>query len=229
MDFEIELLPFSLNEPQRNMELDEEITLRAEREGRIILRWYGWKGLTLSFGYSQKELMRDFPTDLKKVLRPTGGGILLHGWDISYAMGIPSGLFQSHLKLYKFVSGIFIRTFKVFGVSNIYYSRNKKGNYRRWKICSLFPTFGEVCSDSGRKIVASAVREFSKGNFLIHGSVYIAFNYKLGSKILKVPECVLRSSVSTLSELGLKRKQLVESFNKNLQKALEELQLLRDN
>jgi lipoate-protein ligase A len=210
---DIKIIPFSVGEPERNMETDTEITLRAEKEGKVILRWYGWKKLSLSFGYSQKKLLKEYETNLPKVLRPTGGGILLHGWDISYAIGTPSGLFRSHLHLYRFVSETFIETFKSLGLHNVTYSRSKKGDYRRWKLCSLFPTFGEVCLNN-RKLIASAVREFSKGNFLIHGSIYIAFNYRLGSEVLKVPEVVLRNSIATLSELGLKKKQLMELFNK---------------
>ena len=199
------------------METDTEIALTAEREGKIILRWYGWKKLSLSFGYSQKELMEKFDSLVPKVLRPTGGGILLHGWDISYAAGIPSGLFRTHLQLYRFFSEIFLKTFESLGISQVTYSRSKKANYRRWKICSLFPTFGEIClgeTPGGKKLVASAVREFRKGNYLIHGSIYVAFNYKLGSAILKVPEVVLKNSIATLKELRLGKKELIKEFNK---------------
>ena len=224
---DIEFLPFSVGEAEQNMETDTEITIQAEREGKLILRWYSWKTLSLSFGYSQKKLLEEFETELPKVLRPTGGGILLHGWDISYAIGTPSGLFRSYLQLYKFISEVFIETFKSLGVPGVAYSRNKKGDYHRWKICSLFPTFGEVCTAKGRKLVASAVREFTKGNYLIHGSVYISFNYKLGSEILKVPNFVLKSSIATLSELTLRKKHLMEAFNKIFQRKLNRLLLAR--
>jgi lipoate-protein ligase A len=56
---DIKIIPFSVGEPERNMETDTEITLRAEKEGKVILRWYGWKKLSLSFGYSQKKLLKE--------------------------------------------------------------------------------------------------------------------------------------------------------------------------
>jgi len=216
----LEVLPFSLNSPERNMEIDIRLAEESEKRGVFHFRWYGWNRLSLSFGYSQKHLFETYGVDVPKVLRPTGGGILIHGWDISYAFTTPSGIFGSVLDLYRFVSKIFVETFRGLGVKASF-SRNKRGNYRQRVLCQLVPTFGEVVVGN-KKLVASAVREFKRGNFLIHGSVYIAYNHSLAGKLLKTDPEVLKNTVATLLEVGLKKKPLMEHFERNLRKGLKE-------
>jgi len=216
----LEVLPFFLNSPERNMEIDIRLAEESERRGVFHFRWYGWNRLSLSFGYSQKHLFETYGVNVPKVLRPTGGGILIHGWDISYAFTTPSGVFKSVLDLYRFVSKIFVETFRGLG-AKASFSRNKKGNYRQRVLCQLVPTFGEVVVGN-KKLVASAVREFKRGNFLIHGSVYIAYNPPLAGKLLKTDPEVLKNTVATLSEVGLKKKPLMKIFERNLRKGLME-------
>ena len=216
----LEVLPFSQNSPGRNMEIDTSLAEESEKKGIFHFRWYGWKKLSLSFGYSQKVLFETYGVNVPKVLRPTGGGILIHGWDISYAFTTPSGVFVSVLDLYRFVSKIFVETFRGLGI-NATFSRNKKGDYRQRVLCQLVPTFGEVVVGN-KKLVASAVREFKRGNFLIHGSVYIAYNPPLAGKLLKTDPEVLKNSVATLSEVRVKKKLLMEIFERNLRKGLTE-------
>ena len=216
----LEVLPFSLNSPERNMEIDISLAEESEKNGVFHFRWYGWNKLCLSFGWSQKVLFETFEGNIPKVLRPTGGGILIHGWDISYAFTTPSGVFKGILDLYRFVSKIFVETFRGLGV-NASFSRNKKGNYRQRVLCQLVPTFGEVVIGN-KKLVASAVREFNRGNFLIHGSIYIAYNFPLAGKLLKTDPGVLKNTVATLSELKIKKLLLMESFTINLRKGLKE-------
>jgi lipoate-protein ligase A len=215
----LEVLPYEINSPHRNMEIDIELAEESFRKKSFFFRWYGWDRLCLSFGYSQKELYSTYEVDIPKVLRPTGGGILLHGWDISYAFTTPNGIFKSPLQLYRFISEIFIETFRGLGVEATF-SRNKKGDYRRRGLCQLFPTFGEV-TYRGKKLVASAVREFKRGNYLIHGSIYISYNPTLAGKYLGEDPLRLKDTVATLSELKIKKKTLMEAFIRNLKMKLK--------
>jgi lipoate-protein ligase A len=97
------------------------------------------------------------------------------------------------------------------GVKEVAFSRNKKGLYRRVQLCSLFPTFGEVVFKN-RKLVASASRTFEEGNMLIHGTVYIHYNFPKAEKIFEVTQEVLKNTVATLSEIKIKRKLFMETF-----------------
>ena len=134
----LEVLPFAINSPQRNMEIDIKLAEESFKRVKFFLRWYGWDRLCLSFGYSQKRLYFTYAVDIPKVLRPTGGGILLHGWDTSYAFATPSGVFKSPLQLYRFISEIFVETFRGLGVE-VTFSRNKKGNTDEGDCVNYFP------------------------------------------------------------------------------------------
>ncbi len=208
----LEILPFSYADGKTNMERDLLLARKAVSEGKFFLRWYGWRGLTLSFGYSQRKLMEEFDNDLPKVLRPTGGGILLHGWDISFSVATPGGFFRSILHLYRFVAESFVETFRRLGIKEVDYSRNKKGNYLRRDLCWLVPTYGEVVF-KGKKLVAAAVREVEKENYLIHGSIYIHKNGKILKRIFSENGIWALKNFSTLSEIGLKKNLLMASFN----------------
>jgi lipoate-protein ligase A len=65
-----------------NMQKDYENFLRVEEGGGPFFRLYLWKKPVISLGFHQEP--RDFPVDVVK--RPTGGGALLHGWDISFSV-----------------------------------------------------------------------------------------------------------------------------------------------
>ena len=212
-DLKLELLPFLVSSPKRNMEIDSELPLKAQREEKIYLRWYGWNELSLSFGFSQKKLMETFEVNLPKVLRPTGGGILIHGWDISFAIGVPSGVFKGIFDLYRFVAECFVETFKRLGVKEVSFSKRKSSDYTRNGLCVTFPTFGEV-TYKNRKLVAAAVREFEPKNFLIHGSIYIGYNFAKAAQIFKTKPEFLQKKVVSLQTLNVKKYKLMTTFNK---------------
>ncbi len=211
-DSSLKVLPFSVNPPERNMEIDSKLPLRAQKEGRIYLRWYGWNKLSLSFGYSQRKLFESFPSKVPKVLRPTGGGILIHGWDISFAIGTPSGVFKNFFHLYRFVALTFVETFNRLGVSEVSFSRRKRSDYTADGLCISFPTFGEVVWNN-KKLVAAAVREFEPQNYLIHGSIYIYYNFKKAEDILNIPLEILQKKIAFLQNFSIKRKNLIATFN----------------
>jgi lipoate-protein ligase A len=61
---------------------------------RPTLRFYGWKGPSLTVGYRQQF---DVPAELDGLLdrwpaavRPTGGGYLMHAGELTYSMVVPS-------------------------------------------------------------------------------------------------------------------------------------------
>jgi len=72
-----------------NMAIDEALLASATQP---TLRFYGWKEPSLSFGYFGRydEAAREGGSrDL--VRRWTGGGIVLHGKDLTYSLVIPAG------------------------------------------------------------------------------------------------------------------------------------------
>ena len=75
-----------------NMAADECLAAEAERRGSLVLRFYGWSDTTISLGGFQKigdarqvEAIRGVPL----VRRPSGGGAIVHGSDLTYAAAVP--------------------------------------------------------------------------------------------------------------------------------------------
>ena len=75
-----------------NMAADECLAAEAERRGSLVLRFYGWSETTISLGGFQKiedarqvEAIRGVPL----VRRPSGGGAIVHGSDLTYAAAVP--------------------------------------------------------------------------------------------------------------------------------------------
>jgi len=191
---------FGVFSPEENMKMDEEIQLKVEN-GYIepCFRLYKWSEVCVSIGKNQKY--KDFP--VKVVRRPTGGGALLHGWDLSFCIvDYKNG--RNFGKFYREVSKIFYKIFVKFSVK-LEFVKNKSYNLDSY-YCYFFPTFGELKTKDGKKAVAMAMKEM-KNTFLIHGSVYVEFDYKEAEKILGVREEVLRNRITTLKELGIEEEE----------------------
>lgn len=87
-----------------NMALDEAL---LESSARPLLRFYHWDHPALSFGYFGKfEDVVQHEIDRDLVRRWTGGGIVFHGRDLTYALIIPASarpLPQSSRSVYTLV------------------------------------------------------------------------------------------------------------------------------
>src|SRR5437773_505782 len=76
-----------------NMAADE-MLLKAAGEGVASLRFYGWSEATVSLGYFQPASVRCANSRLAAlpwVRRPTGGAMLVHHHELTYAIALPSG------------------------------------------------------------------------------------------------------------------------------------------
>jgi len=83
------ILPDEAHDGPMQMALDE-VLLRAV--GRPTLRIYRWSSPCVTFGYFQKfaAVSESFPA-LPLVRRWTGGGMVEHGKDLTFALMVPSG------------------------------------------------------------------------------------------------------------------------------------------
>ncbi len=193
--------------PEENMKLDETLLELLEKEKiEPTFRLYKWSELCVSIGKHQET--RKFP--IKMVRRPTGGGALLHGWDLSFAVvdyKVRWG--TATIRIYRNLAERFKKLFQELSVELIV-ERNKHYNLDNY-FCFFFPTFGELKTQEGKKVVAIAMTE-RRNSFLAHGSIYVRFDYKKASNILGVEENLLRERIISLEELGIKE----ENFRKLL-------------
>src|SRR5271170_7310997 len=86
-------MPYAIGDGPNNMALDE-IMLEAAAAGEASLRFYGWTEATVSLGYFQSQRVRladQQVAGLPFVRRPTGGAMLIHHHELTYALALPSG------------------------------------------------------------------------------------------------------------------------------------------
>ena len=91
----LEVLPERTGGAAQNMAADFMLLQRYPREAAARYRHYGWRSPAFTFGYSQKlSFVRDQlpPGETFDVCRrPTGGGVVDHRDDWTYALVIPRG------------------------------------------------------------------------------------------------------------------------------------------
>ena len=75
------------------MAVDEALLESAVSQDICTLRWYRWKEPTISLGYFQSnetEVQNDTWKDLPRVRRLSGGGAILHHYELTYSFAIPA-------------------------------------------------------------------------------------------------------------------------------------------
>ena len=90
------LLRMGKNCAAMNMAIDESLMRAQFNEPNPTLRFYDWKSPAYSFGYfqdiaSEVDVGLCFTEGIELVKRMTGGGTVIHGWDLTYALILPRG------------------------------------------------------------------------------------------------------------------------------------------
>ncbi len=98
MNTRLDVLPARADSAAANMAADFLLLRRypTERRGHARFRAYGWHRPAFTFGYSQKIawVLGQVPADAdgaELVRRPTGGGVVDHREDWTYALVLPRG------------------------------------------------------------------------------------------------------------------------------------------
>ena len=108
-----------------NMAIDEATLSHQADSPQPTLRFYDWSQPAFSFGYFQ-QIAREVDVaacaarGIEIVRRMTGGGTVIHGWDVTYAVVVPhhGALPKSISASYDAISGCLIHGFQKIGVSN---------------------------------------------------------------------------------------------------------------
>lgn len=189
-----------------NMRKDFENLIKAEEKGEVNFRLYGWRETTLSIGYSQKAISLDIPT----VKRPTGGGALLHGEDLSFSYaGLKEDWGKSSVEIYKNFMGFVLEVLRSL-IPELCMSRYR-GGYEDY-FCYFYPTLGEI-TYKGRKVIACAMRVM-KHSFLIHGSIFLSMSYQNFERLTGISAEKLKERIITFKELDVDARLLTESMIK---------------
>ncbi|NPB06347.1 MAG: hypothetical protein GXO03_01955 [Aquificae bacterium] len=147
--------------PEENALRDFFLVYASALAPEELFELYGWSEPCLSLGYHQKPL--NFP--IKQVRRPTGGGALFHGPDLSFRLVVLRR--ESPAAFYRRFTAALGRLFAKAGI-RLYPCPEVAADRT---LCHLYPARGELCSADGRKLVAAALRT-SRNTYFLHGTVY---------------------------------------------------------
>ncbi len=179
------------------MRRDEEALLSVESgQNSCLWRIYGWDRLCLSLGRHQVPPRN---LSLPVVKRPTGGGALLHGWDVSFSVAALKESWGTRpRRIYLRIALLIAESLRDLGI-DVSVVRSSGGSGRAF-FCFSTPSPGELTWRE-RKIAAVAMRTLRRA-FLIQGSVYLRFDYALASQLTGASEEVLRKRIVSLEEVG---------------------------
>ena len=84
------------NNAAMNMAIDEALLLTQKASFQPTLRFYDWLQPAFSFGYFQRiseevDVSACDTHGIELVRRMTGGGTVIHGWDVTYTIIVPHG------------------------------------------------------------------------------------------------------------------------------------------
>ncbi len=151
-----------------NMEIDSSLLKSSEPTFRL----YSWKKNSFTIGRSQK--IGDIE-DTKRLgsnwaQRPTGGGVLLHGFDLSYAIAIPTKMLKerSVKESYEYLCSFLLHFYRGLGL-HVEYAKNIDLPLSKSQFCQVgFEPYDIVYQ--GKKLGGNAQKR-TKNTILQHGSI----------------------------------------------------------
>jgi lipoate-protein ligase A len=160
-----------------NMAIDAGLLTLAERTGRAFLRLYRFDPPCLSFGRNEPATGYDRAAitrlGVDVVRRPTGGRVVWHEHEVTYAVAAPIAAFGGLRLGYWAIQGWLAAALRTLGAQATLAPEDPRPAARaRAGACFAAPAGGEVLVD-GRKLVGSAQARRGRA-MLQHGSVLLA-------------------------------------------------------
>ena len=182
-----------LDEPRsaaENMAVDEALLEHAGHTRGAVLRIYGWRNPSLSFGRNQPARGR-YSLDgaaargVSFVRRPTGGRAVLHFREITYSVTAPDGALGSLGESYSRINRLLVDGLRRLDVAAAVATPAGAAPPPGIAPCFETPVAGEIVAD-GRKLVGSAQLR-DRGSILQHGSILVDDDQTLASDLLVEP------------------------------------------
>lgn len=165
-------LDTGINNPYMNMAIDEGIVQAFSKKELPILRFYDWSEPAISIGYSQRagEVLE---VDLCKkegipiIRRPTGGGVVFHGIDITYSVILPKTFTANIQDTFLWIQSNIKKGLEALGINVNLYNIKESSPLR---YCFTSPNISDLMA-GGRKLAGLAGRRI-KGKILCQGYIY---------------------------------------------------------
>ena len=153
-----------------NMDIDKELFYSFKDGNKPILRIYNWEE-SFTYGASQKKEELDFEYGKSSAKRITGGGILLHGHDISYCIvtSVSSIKNASVKRSYEELCKFILEFYKSLGLKPAFAKDIKEIELFKSSFCQVgFEPYDIIIE--GKKIGGNAQKR-SRHTILQHGSI----------------------------------------------------------
>ena len=162
------LLNMGKNSAAMNMAIDEAILAAQKMQPNPTLRFYDWSSPAFSFGYFQ-DIALEVDVDacraagIELVKRMTGGGTVVHGWELTYTLILPRGGTEIGVsEAYQRIGESLVKAFQKLGVPAQCYAACPDSSQAAPNICLTNPAEHDVMSDN-KKLAGVSVRRNRDG------------------------------------------------------------------
>lgn len=160
-----------------NMAIDEAILLAQQTRPNPTLRFYEWASPAFSFGYfqdiaSEVDVAACHADGIELVKRMTGGGTVVHGWELTYTLILPRTAAEMGIsEAYRGIGQSLVNAFQKLGVPTECYAAVDSDACRAVRnhphqtetnICLTNPAEHDVMSDD-KKLAGVSVRRNRSG------------------------------------------------------------------
>ncbi len=162
------LIDMGKNCAAMNMAIDEAILIAQNDQANPTLRFYNWTKPAFSFGYfqdisSEVDVEACHSKGIELVKRMTGGGTVVHGWDLTYTLILPRKPGENPVsETYKLIGKGLVRAFQKLDIPAECYNAKYGSNTTSENICLTNPAENDVMCNN-KKIAGVSVRRNRNG------------------------------------------------------------------
>lgn len=162
------LLNMGKNTAAMNMAIDEAILAAQKMHPNPTLRFYDWSFPAFSFGYFQDialevDVNACRAAGIELVKRMTGGGTVVHGWELTYTLILPRSTAEIGVSdVYQRIGQSLVKAFQKLGVPAECYAACADSPQAAPNICLTNPAEHDVMSDD-KKLAGVSVRRNRDG------------------------------------------------------------------
>jgi lipoate-protein ligase A len=162
------LLNMGKSSAAMNMAVDEAILLSQKEHSNPTLRFYDWETPAFSFGYFQ-DIASEVDVEgcradgIELVKRMTGGGTVVHGWELTYTLVLPRGVGEIGVsEAYRRIGQSLVKAFQKLGVPAQCYAASADSSQSAQNICLTNPAeYDIMCNE--KKLAGVSVRRNRDG------------------------------------------------------------------
>ncbi|MFT7859714.1 MAG: lipoate--protein ligase family protein [Sulfurimonas sp.] len=215
----IRLLDTTAASASYNMAVDEMLLQNSIESGIPVLRLYEWDN-SISLGRFSKphdtlDLNKLKRKKLSYARRLTGGGVLVHGGDISYSLILPQNILGDLgvKESYRYLCSFLLNLYRKLGLDP-QFAQDAQLNISKSNICTASNEPYDITIDT-KKIGGNAQR-YTKGTLFQHGSIPLQIDTELFEGIFA--EDPKLGAITTLEKLGISltkeklKKLMIHSF-----------------